>query len=302
MKKGTCEWRIHVGAHKTATTHLQDVMEICGPELLQQGINFIPRDIIRSRIRKIMPKDSWRFIPRNWVRKQMIEHRLAPQHRNMKTIIFSEEVILGNKPADLLLETPYPDIHKRLHFVRHLSRKGTVKLFLSIRSFDRVLPGAYTTELANNKSAPIILQKFLTTLDKKPPSWVDIIERIMAASPDAPIRVWKQEDYSFSKQTILSEFAGVTIEQIPDIPPPSSTITPSISAIRNIEALLDTDYKWKRQDWANRTCEIYSAKPTTNDTDRYTFLTPLQIDRLKQHYEEDLETISRRWPGILINT
>ena len=35
-------WRIHIGAHKTATTHLQQTLAAIRPRLVEQGIDPIP--------------------------------------------------------------------------------------------------------------------------------------------------------------------------------------------------------------------------------------------------------------------
>lgn len=300
LGRDTCEWRIHIGAHKTATTHVQDVMEACRPQLQSKVVEYIPRDTMRARIRKVMPKKPMRFMLRNWFRQLMLEHRLASGYQAAKSIVFSEEVIIGNKLTDLFAETTYPNIEDRLGIIRRLLRKNSVKLFLSIRSFDRVLPGAYATELIRNPSAPAILQRFLTFLDAKPPSWVAVIERVLAAAPGAELRVWRQEDYRDKPQDILSEFAGVTIDRMPELPPPPSTVTPSDDAIRMVESLIESEGGIPH-DYTNRVVEIYASYPASNQSNRYTFLTPAQAERLKQLYEEDLANIRRRWPEMLID-
>ena len=41
-------WRIHIGAHKTATTHLQQTLAAIRPRLVEQGIDPIPLAALRA--------------------------------------------------------------------------------------------------------------------------------------------------------------------------------------------------------------------------------------------------------------
>lgn len=41
------EWRIHLGAHKTATTHLQNSLAVRADEIRRAGATFIPLEAVR---------------------------------------------------------------------------------------------------------------------------------------------------------------------------------------------------------------------------------------------------------------
>ena len=41
-------WRIHIGAHKTATTHLQQTLAAIRARLVEQGIDPIPLAALRA--------------------------------------------------------------------------------------------------------------------------------------------------------------------------------------------------------------------------------------------------------------
>ncbi len=40
-------WRIHIGAHKTATTHVQEILTLMRPQLVARGIDFIDNHTVR---------------------------------------------------------------------------------------------------------------------------------------------------------------------------------------------------------------------------------------------------------------
>ena len=43
------QWRIHLGAHKTATSHLQETLAAVRDDLVGQGVDFIPNPLVRQR-------------------------------------------------------------------------------------------------------------------------------------------------------------------------------------------------------------------------------------------------------------
>src|SRR5687768_13226109 len=81
-------WRLHLGAHKTATTHLQLSLEAIRPELARQGIDYIPLDDLRSAT----------HLNFDWA-KRFKGHKLKRDIRSvsngLETTILSEENWIG---------------------------------------------------------------------------------------------------------------------------------------------------------------------------------------------------------------
>jgi hypothetical protein len=300
------EIRIHVGAHKTATTHLQETLRLLEKELSEQGIHYIPQHIGRPRIARLIRRRRWRkIIPlvygTSW--KRYIERTLLAEAKDSDVVLLSEENILGGALAACSCK-PYPDIDKRLGFVRDLSEEFSVTVYLSIRSFDRVLPGAYVTGLRfRPKAAVVAKQRLQSDLDKEIlPSWVDVIERIQRELPGVRMRLWRQEGYRRNPDRIIDEILGRRLDEgVPLIEPPERTLTPGYEAVAEVEALVRAMGKRPRN-WTQVCGKIYSSKPATVDRDRYTFLTPSQAARLQRAYREDLTSIRAMWPGMIVGT
>jgi hypothetical protein len=295
------EWRIHIGAHKTATTHIQNTLYRLRPILQQHGITFLPHDDLRARLGKVMQKSRWHYVLGNWSRQLILQRRILGQESAQDTVLLSEENILGGA-LDILATAPYQGVSKRLNFIRCLASHAPTTVFLSIRSFDRVLPGSYTTGLSNRPAEAIQAREILqTALGNWTPSWIGIIERIQEAIPNTPLCIWTQEDYRHHPKTILSALCGITIENLPHIPPSRSNLTPSLAAVEEIERLFHEEHG-QTGSWKGTTKDICTSRPVAENNPRYTFLTDTQITRLQEQYRKDLEIITQRWPGMLIGT
>ncbi|MEJ2608342.1 MAG: hypothetical protein P8Z41_16980 [Anaerolineales bacterium] len=284
---------------------MQDTLCAIRDELSAQGIHYIPRHVGRRKIAALIGTQPRKKIVSllhciSW--RRYIEKRLFADAKDSDVILVSEENILGGQSAACSCK-PYPDINKRLGFVRDLAEEFSVTVYLSIRSFDRVLPGAYVTGLRfHPRKAILAKSSLLTDLDEgRLPSWVGVIERIKLELPKATLRVWTQEAYRNNSNQVIHEILGGQVEiDIPMIRPPEVTRTPSREAVAEVEELV-AGMRRRPRDWTRICNEIYVSKPAGSEQDRYTFLTPSQISRLQESYKEDLELIRARWPEMIID-
>ena len=297
------ELHFHIGAHKTATTHVQDTLNEIHSELLENTINFIPRHIVRPRLSQVDP-DRIRSLKYRLLfgqlKRNVIKKTLFPDLPLDETIIISDENILGTI-VDGLSTKPYEDLDRKLDFIRHLSKEFLIKIFFSIRSFDEVLPGAYITALRfYPKEAIIAKEKLLYDLENEIfPSWVDVIGRLKLALPKIGFKIWTQEDYRNHSNQIIFELLGTTVRRIPVIPPPKETITPSYAAIIEVEKMIQ-EFKYCPANWTSVCESIYASKPAKDDSQKYTFLNKTQIGQLRKSYKDDLIKISKLWPIDII--
>ena len=150
FKSRPVEWRIHIGAHKTATTHLQDTLELLRSQLSCAGIDYIPRQLMRSvRIGK-----KWRAFRRmplgGLIGRRVFQRALVPLMQGPQVVAISEENLIGTSRG-LLTALLYPDAAHRLAPFEALARISKVRVFLSIRRFDEVLPAAYVQTLKERR-------------------------------------------------------------------------------------------------------------------------------------------------------
>lgn len=291
------QWRIHIGAHKTATTHLQETLTRVRPDLAARGIDYLPNPLIRTR------RLSWVL----WRRRPMarlpilgpahmrsvFETTFDPIRTGPETVVLSEENILG-MPHHILSETFYPLAEQTLSRIASLGGRADLQLFLSIRSYDALLPSAYVESLKHSVPAPGGFEALRERLLANPPSWYDLLERIHAAAPGVPIRIWRQEDYRANAQEIMEEFCGCPLGELPEISDPSWTRTPSATAIAAAERVPEMP----QPERLVRVKALFSASAPGDD--RFNPLSDAERRQLRGRYEADLARIAETWPGAMM--
>ena len=100
-------WRIHIGAHKTATTHVQEILALMRPQLVERGIDFDPqrtcarsgfaKALLERRLRRGCPCCAGRT-----VRRPRLADALDPLRAGPAALVLSEEKLHGRLAAGLL--------------------------------------------------------------------------------------------------------------------------------------------------------------------------------------------------------
>ena len=290
-------WRIHIGAHKTATTHLQQTLAAIRPRLVAQGIDPIPlaalracglaRALIERRIATRMP------LLRGIAVRHLVAGLLGPLRHGPQTLILSEEKLLG-APRRIFDEPAYPLLEQVVPRLAALGDRGQVTLFLSIRGFDRHLPSTYAQELRVLPPDAGGFEAIRRRVLERPPSWFDLVRRIRRAAPGVPLRVWRQEDYRDHREAIVAELVGRATGPLPSIPDPVRTRSPSLEAIRLAEALptgLAPD---------ERRAQVDAIFAEAEGGTRFSPFTLSQERVLQAAYAEDMTRIAALDPSILM--
>lgn len=283
------EWRLHVGAHKTATTHFQYTLEALRSELAEQGLDFLPLDDVRAlRLPPSPGKRRWRErlgLPM----RLRFEKTVAPLRLGPDRIAMSEENFLGLS-RDLLGGTFYPEAERRLsRFAPLGGGRARLHVFLSIRSFDTLLPSAYVQNLRDMAWPGGFAAVKAKALDR-PPSWTGLAERIRRALPEAPLAVWTLERYREHDREILSRFLGFDAPRRDRLPTPARTRSPSARGVAEMEAL---DPGMPHADRWEATGRIMAEDAARGGGERYAPFTDHERALLTEAYEEDLARLRR---------
>lgn len=296
-------WRIHIGAHKTATTHVQEILTLMRPQLVERGIDFIDNHAVRRSglARALAARRIATRLP--LLRGRAVAALLAAHLDPLRapeaptTMVLSEEKLMGGS-LDVFADPVYPPIERMIPKLASLgSRAGggaEVTFFLSIRSFDGQLPSAYVQEL---KFSPPIgggFEKLKPRLLARPPSWFDLVRRIRAAAPAVPLRVWCQEDYRRDPAPFLAALCGGDPGPLPAMADPPWTKSPDLAAVRAAEALPPDLPRPERRE------KVLAIFRDSAAGARFDPFTAEEKARLRAAYARDLERIAALDPDILI--
>ncbi len=291
-------WRIHLGAHKTATTYLQETLAAVRGDLVRQGIDFLPSSEVRERAlaRALGQRRPGARVPILGAARMRgaIETVLAPLRVGPEVVAFSEENILG-MPDHMLRVPLYPRAATNVGRLASLAGRAEVVFFLSIRSYDTLIPSAYVETLKHAPPPPGGFREAWARLRAAPPSCCDLVARLRAAAPKVPLRIWRQEDYRANARAIMEAFCGGALGPLPELSDPTWTRSPSAGAIAEAEALPRDLPPAER---LARVRAIFAAAEP--GADRFRPLDPAERQRLRALYDADLERIAGAWPDVLM--
>jgi len=289
-------WIAHIGAHKTATTHIQDSLAQARESLAQRGVMYLTRATYRGRLERGL--DMVGSPRRNAVNLWRMRRQLLREARGCSRIVISEENLLG-RPMEALDDPPYPELELGLRLLCRLRGEGALTVCMAIRRFDELAAGAYSTALRFGTPPEGLKADFAHRAGGQPPRWSDIIERVIRALPgDAVLKVWRYEDYGAHRPEILRLLVGPALPAIPDIARPGGTVTPSFHAVERAERLRRESDATTRISTA-AVDAIYRDAPASGAGERYTFLGDRERRILAEAYEADLDYIGKRWPDVL---
>lgn len=286
-------WRIHLGVHKTATTHLQETLAAIRPQLAERRVDAVPNADIRPLWQQLLPpRSNWRrWLVGPWTVRRL-SHAFDGLRIGPDTVLLSEENFLGHT-RDALCPRPYPVLGSRLRVLASLGRTADMRIFLSIRRMDQFLGSVYAEALRFFRfDAPFEVLGPRFAAD--PPRWTEVIDRIRRAMPGVPLTVWRYEDYAAHRDEITTLFCGTDPGPLPDIARPPQTQTPSDAAVRAAERV---DRSLGYKDHVDAVAQIYAAAPASPEAPGFRPFSEAEAARFAAAYKADCQALENE--GLL---
>lgn len=260
------------------------------------GVDYLPREEFGPLQRRYSNPGHWRR--RLWSPPLAYQFRrqLEVLRSGADTVLISDEDLLGYSD-DQLSPTLYPAFRGE-HIIKALSQTAPLKLFLGIRSYDKILPSAYAQMLKTFPPETEWRARITQEVVRDLPSWSVLIDRLLAAFPGASLQVWKYEDYREHWQGILTVFAGRDVGAFPDLPPPERTTSPSDEAIKAAEQLDRGLSVSARRAQVKRI--YYEDLPVGSGRAPYRPYPDETVAILQDQYARDIQDIERKYSSLLI--
>ncbi|MGY6696718.1 MAG: hypothetical protein ACXIUW_11955 [Roseinatronobacter sp.] len=287
------QWRVHVGAHKTATTHLQELLRANEDKLLQHGVDFLNGRGINSLLRADpSQKPAGLDILKALVKGQRpvraskrYSREINALRRDQPVTIISQEDQLGFTQD--LMRPHFYDGSQKFTILNSLPDRESVDIYLSIRSFETLFVSAFCEMLKPFHDARARLEARRRTLQDMPPSWFELANRLGDSFPDARIHVWKFEDYIKHPGFVVKALTGLELDDLDGRPAPDRTRSPSPKAIKLAEEL---DPALKVQDRMKIVQELFADHPKQSG-ETIELFSGDETAWLRDCYTRDLEKI-----------
>ena len=186
----------HVGAHKTATTHLQSSLLSVTDELSAAGVRYYGPDHFRLPGRTLTALFGLRARRGPGREKRPAPEQLELMRKGAQRIILSEENYIGKlhnpkrgKPA----RSRYPNAARRVSLLAERLEQP-VDICLSIRNPVSFLNSAYCQMLLAGDVMRNGRYKVLNPTSSV--DWLDLVTRLRAAPGVNQLTVWAYEDYT----------------------------------------------------------------------------------------------------------
>ena len=201
---------IHAGAHKTASTHLQNRVLENENLVVKSGCSYLGPEKIRDQFGTL-----WRALGRSDTPDEQ-ERKLAALAAGQPRLVISEENIIGgfkdlmNGPNRAIL---YPKAVERLARLAQLVAPNPLHIAMAVREPSSYYVSVYNQLLLSGRFQT--WERFSKGLDPTAVKWSDILHPIAEIPGVAAVSIWRYEDYHRLLPQILNTLLG---QPRPDIP------------------------------------------------------------------------------------
>lgn len=189
---------LHIGAHKTATTHLQQCIYAARDDISAQGVRFLGPQELRGDGASL----AKRFLN---VNAQDLATARSSVWKDATRLVLSEENFIGTliKSSPKMRKPLYPDAGTRIAKLATAIAPHGIVVFLSIRNPTGFLNSAYSQYLRAGGRETVDVFKKANPISCV--NWVKLLEQLRGNSGIRSLIVWPYEDYEalFSRITAL---------------------------------------------------------------------------------------------------
>ncbi len=217
----------HIGAHKTATSHLQRCLTKESDALAAQGVQYYGPQYFRQRGHAIHGLFGLRAGANSDVTRPSPTGQLAMMRKDGHRLVLSEENFIGalNDPHGLAVERRYDLAGAHLASFAQAIRHD-LDVFVCVRRPTAYLNSAYCQMLLGDLIQPFDVYQSHNPL--RSIDWSDLIRQVRGAKGVGRVIVWRYEDYAQLFPNIIAELVGPT--QAPLVPWVTRNINTGLSA------------------------------------------------------------------------
>ena len=198
---------VHIGAHKTATTHLQMRLRRGRAALAATNAAYVGPDDTRGPVQLSSLVEAPGAAPdeeAGW-RARIDAEAEAGRGR----LLLSEENLIGVMRPGLLIDRDgrlYPRAGPQLRALFQVLDRRPTSIALAVREPASFLTSAFGMWL--QAGGGVLVEDFLRGADPRRSRWTDLAARIFEATGTPRLSVWRYEDYPRARNRILARLLG----------------------------------------------------------------------------------------------
>jgi hypothetical protein len=195
---------LHLGVHKTASTHLQKYWLACNA--LSDGVHCPPLDVVRAHVTPVAAHADGVVLrgARRWL-DGICEGR--------RRVLLSDENILGNCDANFTRQALYPDARARLERLAPLLADRPLRILISVRGYADYLRSAWCEVIRHTPYRPF--REAYQGMQGLARRWEHVVRDVAQALPDATIECWRYEDLADAQPVVTASLFELEAERLP---------------------------------------------------------------------------------------
>ena len=281
--------KLYIGAHKTATTHIQTLLEH-------------NRDILKANhIQLSTPpqlRKSWLPSFLNYCHHDNNAHieKLKKEAPSDGIWILSDENITGT-PYEFKISNKgiYPNIEKRLKCLKSLFPNAKIELFFSLRSYDSFYRSTYLEVVRNRGYLPF--KEYYNEEQFRHNSWLNVIEMFTNIIPQKNITLWCYEEIHNLMPEIINQMtelnnAKALIENYPIKKTRESLSNKTLQVLASLSYVMT-------QEESQKIVEVINNKyPQGNEYSKFIAFNQEKSKEFQKKYIENILSIKEKYPTI----
>lgn len=274
---------LHLGAHKTATTYMQNRLALNIDLLASRGMRYDRLEDLRRNFTSILK--NMEDGPNEFVRD------LAAAAK-VRDVLLSEENILG-MPGDVVFNgVYYAKAKQRLKFVVELLGLSRPEIYLSLRDYASFTVSMYSEFIRHREF--MHFDDYMKRYDQSGFSWITVMDDIVAAVPGARICIWDFGQFRSLEPVIFTRMTGFDSAQLvtPDGPARESFSEAAMRAYGALSSVLS------RQELKRVIGPIARALPKGAGYEAFAPHSAETVAEMKAKYAADFAAIRAKYPAV----
>lgn len=296
---------VHGGVHKTATSHVQSILQRNAGKMRKQGVHYVHHRDTRKKFTYPCQLNGYEKLGMNY-RTKYPDDKLRKETRKFfkklgakpdERIILSDENMPGHCGQCVNAGVLYQRRETLIPIFAREILYPVREVHLAIRNYADFFASAYVEFLRSASGDNLISEaqmkiRMLSNL----PSWTGFIEVVRDAFAGAELILWKHEDFGKLAPQIIQNLCGPDIDTSKLVEPKRSRGRPSASHKAVQELLIEIQRVGGDAALANRV-EIQERYPRGPDYPGYNPWSAQERAHLLRTYERDVEVI-RAMDGV----
>ena len=208
---------LHLGAHKTATTYLQETLAANRQALRARGVGYVPLDQMRATLTAQVTRSGFDV--------KTALAALVEEHSGCDRLILSDENLAGLCGQAVRDGTYYARIGERVGRVVEGAAGMDVEIRYATRAYPAFVASMYCEYLRHKPF--LTIEEYLAAVDVDAFSWRRIVGTLCGLVGPGRVTTWRFEDFGAVEPAVFAALCG---DAAPGLKKPAGPVRDSLSA------------------------------------------------------------------------